>query len=370
MAILPLFQQPWQKLYKITFIPLLPLLFLFSFLYVFKCNKSSGKPNLPPSPPKLPIIGNLHQLGSLHALSKKYGPLMFLYFGHAPSLVVSSADMAREMMTTHDIVFSNRSKTITTNFLLYGCIDVAFSPYGEYWRKVRKVCVHELLSLKRVQSLHYVREEEVTILINKVRDSCLKGVSINLSELLIETANNIVTRVIFGKKFEEQELMGKPSELPRKVMVLIASVFWGDFFPSLGWIDILTGLLQSLKSTGREIDAYMDEVLEEHYKTEKCDDDEHPNKKDFVDIFLQLQKDGMLGFELRHENLKAILLVYFSLSLRVCLFARILGIMEILKEKSKEKKLGRCLVGMGSGKFCGRVRVFSPRAHQKVFSPK
>ena len=198
MAILPLFQQSWQKLYKITFIPLLPLLFLFSFLYVFKCNRSSGKPNLPPSPPKLPIIGNLHQLGSLRSLSKKYGPLMFLYFGHAPSLVVSSADKAREMMTTHDIVFSNRPKTITTNFLLYGCIDLAFSLYGEYWRKVRKVCVHEPLSLKRVQSLHYVREEEVTILINKVRDSCLKGVSINPSELLIETANNIVTRVIFG----------------------------------------------------------------------------------------------------------------------------------------------------------------------------
>ncbi|XP_030939218.1 cytochrome P450 71A1-like isoform X2 [Quercus lobata] len=281
MAVLqPLLQQSWQELHKMTFTLLLPLLFLFSFLYVFKCIRNSEKPNLPPSPPKLPIIGNLHQLGSLphrslHALSKKYGPLMFLYFGHAPSLVVSSADMAREMMTTHDKVFSNRPKTIATNFLLYGCIDLAFSPYGEYWRKVRKVCVHDLLSIKRVQSLHYVREEEVAILMNK---------------------------------FEEQDGMGKPSELPRKVMVLIASFFWGDFFPSLGWIDILTGLLPSLKSTGREIDAYLDEVLEEHYKTAKCDDDEHLNKKDFVDIFLQLQKDGMLGFELHHENLKAILL--------------------------------------------------------------
>ena len=168
--------------------------------------------------------------------------------------------------------------------------------------------------------------------------------------------------------------MGKPSELPRKVMVLIASVFWGDFFPSLGWIDILTGLLQSLKSTGREIDAYMDEVLEEHYKTEKCDDDEHPNKKDFVDIFLQLQKDGMLGFELRHENLKPILLVYFSLSLRVCLFARILGIMEILKRKVKRKNWEDVWLGwevenfvVGSGCFLPEpTKKFSPQNREKT----
>jgi len=137
MVILPLLQQSWQKLYKITFIPLLPLLFLFSFLFIFKCIRSSGKPNLPPSPPKLPIIGNLHQLGSLphrslQALSKKYGPVMFFYFGYAPTLVVSSANMAREMMKTHDILFSNRPKTMATNSLLYGCTDLAFSSYGEY----------------------------------------------------------------------------------------------------------------------------------------------------------------------------------------------------------------------------------------------
>ena len=319
MVILPLFQQSWQELYKITFIPLLPLLFLFFFLYVFKCIRSTGKPNLPPCPPKLPIIGNLHQLGSLphrslQALSKKYGPVMFFYFGHAPTLVVSSADMAREMMKTHDILFSNRPKTMATNSLFYGCTDLAFSSYGEYWRQVRKICVLELLSLKRVQSFQYTREEEVSILINKVHDMCLKGVSINLSELLIENSNNIVTRCVFGKRFGEVDGKGKSLELPRKVMVLLAAFSWEDYFPFLGWIDILMGFKPSLKSTCGELDAFLDQVVEEH-KTMKRDDDEHPNKKDFADILLQLQKNNMLDFKLSHDNLKAILLVSLSLSL-------------------------------------------------------
>jgi len=166
------------------------------------------------------------------------------------------------------------------------------------------------LSLKRVQSFQYTREEEVSILINKLYYLCLKGVSINLSELLIENSNNIVTRCVFGKKFGEVDGKGKSSELPRKVMVLLATFSWEDYFPFLGWIDILMGFKPSLKSTCGELDAFLDQVVEEH-KTMKRDDDENPNKKDFANILLQPQKNSMLDFELSHDNLKAILLDMF-----------------------------------------------------------
>ena len=108
-----------------------------------------------PSPPRLPIIGNLHQLGllphrSLHSLSLKHGPLMLLRFGSKPVLVVSSAAAAREIMKTQDLVFANRPWSTVISKLLYGSRDVAFSPYGEYWRQIRSLCVVHLLSNKRV----------------------------------------------------------------------------------------------------------------------------------------------------------------------------------------------------------------------------
>jgi hypothetical protein len=112
-------QQSWpQELQKIPFNPLLSLVFLIPFLYVFKRIRSS-KTNLPQSPPKIPIIGNLHQLGTLshrsfQALSNKYGSLMSMYLGNVPTIVVSYAD-SREIMKTHDIIFSNRPKTTATN---------------------------------------------------------------------------------------------------------------------------------------------------------------------------------------------------------------------------------------------------------------
>ncbi|RDX95129.1 Psoralen synthase, partial [Mucuna pruriens] len=79
-------------------------------------SKSKSNLNLPPFPPKLLIIGNLHQFGtlshrSLRDLSLKYGDMMMLQFGQkqTPSLVVSSAQVAREIMKTHELALSNQS---------------------------------------------------------------------------------------------------------------------------------------------------------------------------------------------------------------------------------------------------------------------
>ncbi|ESR55870.1 hypothetical protein KPL70_006843 [Citrus sinensis] len=114
---------------------LLLLILLLTLVQLLKITRrSSNHLNLPPSPPKLPILGNLHQLlgtlphRSLKALSERYGPLMFVYCGNSPTLVVSSAELACEMFKTHDIVISNRPKTTPANILLYECQGIGIDP--------------------------------------------------------------------------------------------------------------------------------------------------------------------------------------------------------------------------------------------------
>ncbi|ONH97777.1 hypothetical protein PRUPE_7G209500 [Prunus persica] len=55
-------------------------------------------------------------------------------------------------MKTNDTIFSNKPKLAISDRLLYEGKDVSTAPYGEHWRRMRSICVLQLLSNKRVQS--------------------------------------------------------------------------------------------------------------------------------------------------------------------------------------------------------------------------
>ena len=87
----------------------------------------------------------------------------------------------------------------------------------------------------------------------------------------------------------------------------------GDFFPSLAWVDVLAGQIPKFKVTLSSLDSFFDQVIAQHKeKMNKREDHELSDTKDFVDILLQLEEAGMLGFELSHDNLKAMLVVGLS----------------------------------------------------------
>ncbi|RVX04361.1 Cytochrome P450 71B36 [Vitis vinifera] len=75
-------------------------------------NRVEGqKKPLPPGPTKLPII-----LG-------------------APTVVVSSAEAAREFLKTHDIDCCSRPPLVGLGKFSYNHRDISFAPYGDYWRE-------------------------------------------------------------------------------------------------------------------------------------------------------------------------------------------------------------------------------------------
>ena len=121
----------------------------------------------PPGPWKLPVIGSMHHLvnvlphRALRDLAGVHGPLMMLQLGETPLVVVSSREMARQVLKTHDANFATRPKLLCGEIVLYRWADIVFSPSGDYWRKLRQLCAAEVLSPKRVLTFRHIREQEV-----------------------------------------------------------------------------------------------------------------------------------------------------------------------------------------------------------------
>ena len=104
---------------------------------------------LPPSPPgTLPFLGHLHKLllsrQTPHRwfddMSTRYGPILSLQIGCVPTLVVSSPEMAAQVLHTHDLVFASRSpSSLAAARFTYNCSGLARTPYGPLWRKVMPI---------------------------------------------------------------------------------------------------------------------------------------------------------------------------------------------------------------------------------------
>ncbi|XP_074588890.1 cytochrome P450 71A1-like [Curcuma longa] len=312
------------------FIPLLLLLLLRA-----KRKSSSSHGDLPPSPPGLPLVGNLLQLGpfihkSLAALSRRHGPLILLRLGRVPTLVVSSPDAARDVLRTHDHICASRPTTIATRILLDDCNDLAFAPYGYEWRQRRRICTLHLLSPKMVQSYALVRDQEVAAMIAAI---CSRGsaAEIDMSAVLFAFSNDILCRVVAGKKFEGRK--GLFSELISENSVLLAKIYLGDYLPWLGWVDWLLGNVARVKKNKKRWDNLLDQVIKEH--AERVSDDE----EDFVDVLISLQKDPVLESILTPGIIKALLQDMFAAGTETSYITLEWAMAELVRNPSKMQKL-------------------------------
>lgn len=111
---------------------------------------------------------------------------------------MTSREVAEAVLKTHDTNFASRPEMAAPKIIGYGCTDIAFSPYGAYWRQLRKICVMELLSAKRVKSFSSLRTEEIAGFLKDIAGAAARQTPVNLSLMLMSLANNIVCRYMWN----------------------------------------------------------------------------------------------------------------------------------------------------------------------------
>ncbi|KAJ1281881.1 hypothetical protein BS78_03G007600 [Paspalum vaginatum] len=321
-------------LHQLTLV-IAPLSCFLLILHLLAANKRPAPPQhrdgrarlLPPSPPGLlPVLGHLHLLGSLphralRSLARAHGPVLLLRFGRVPTVLVSSAAAAEEVMRTRDLAFASRPRSALADRLLYGR-DVAFAPYGEYWRQARRVCVLHLLSARRVLSFRRVREQEAAALVARVRAQASAAAPVDLSALLTEYANAVVSRAAFGDECARALLGG--ADRCRQVrdaltdfQTLLGTAPVGELLPWLGWVDAVRGMEGRIRRTFEALDGLLEKVIDDHRRRRRTHSRQQSGDDhlDLVDVLLDVHNmdEEHAGVQqLETNEIKAIILDMFA----------------------------------------------------------
>ncbi|XP_010539018.1 PREDICTED: cytochrome P450 83A1-like [Tarenaya hassleriana] len=280
---------------------------------VFFLSQKPGKHryNFPPGPRALPTIGNLHQISSknphrfLYGLSKTYGPIISYNLGCRRMVVVSSTELAREILKTQDANFANRPEHRGQRIMSYDRRDLGFNNYTPYYREMRKTSILHLFSPSRVASFRHVREEETKRMITKVEEAAAKNKVFDLSEFMLSYTNSTVCRQAFGKRYNEDG-----AEMRRFIKILYGTqaifglMFYSDIFPWFKFLDDITGLSSRMKEAFELQDTYLQELIDETLDPNRV----KPETESMIDILMDIYKNQPFSTEFTFENVKAVIL--------------------------------------------------------------
>ncbi|KAH1063715.1 hypothetical protein J1N35_028702 [Gossypium stocksii] len=117
----------------------------------------------------------------------------------------------------------------------------------------------------------------------------------------------ITARAAFGKKCKDQEAF--ISVVPEESKVN-SGFFVSEFFPSLKFLDVVSGLKHRVEKIHAEADRIVGNTVNDHKDSRAKGRSEDEDQEDLVDLLLRLQEDG--EFPLTDNNIKAILFDVFS----------------------------------------------------------
>ncbi|ONH99047.1 hypothetical protein PRUPE_6G007200 [Prunus persica] len=276
--------------------------------------------HLPPSPLALPIISHYHLLGPLihrtfHNLSLRFGPLFSLRLGSLQCVVVSSAALAKEFLSTHELSFISHAQSLAIESITYNA-SLAFAPYGPYWKFIKKLTVNELLGNRSINNLVSIRTQEYLRLLRFLAKKAESGEAVNLTEEFPKLWNNVTLEMIVGNRGLSAKgravLAKEAAVVVRQATRLFGEVSLCDFFWVCKKLD-LGGFVKRIEETHRRFDVLVEKVIrerEELRKKERMEEEEEV--KDFLDTLLDMLEDGSAEVEFTRLHIKALITDLFT----------------------------------------------------------
>ncbi|PPQ70818.1 hypothetical protein CVT24_001035 [Panaeolus cyanescens] len=219
----------------------------------------SSRSKLPPGPKRLPIIGNAHQIPQKSGWlvfsdwSKKYGDIIHIDALGQPIIVINSAKVAQDLLDNRSTIYSDRPVLQMASLCGYAR-SFTLIPYGEEWRKQRRILAQEF-TLSNCTQYHNLQNEGARTLVQKIIENPEQALAQVKLQLGI-----IIVRSTYGYEIKsvDDPILTKPlTALENFAKAAAPGNFLVDFIPWLKHIPPYfpgTGFLQTAKEWKQVLD--------------------------------------------------------------------------------------------------------------------
>ncbi|OMO74936.1 Cytochrome P450 [Corchorus olitorius] len=275
--------------------------------HLWSRSAAQSKNHAPQAAGAWPIIGHLPLFGgpklphiTLGDMAEKYGPIYGIKLGVHPGLVVSSWEIAKEIITNHDVDVTSRPKLTAFKHLGFDYTMFGFSPYGPYWREMRKIVNSELLSNQRLEQFKHVRVSELETSLKELYKLCAdqNGSSfVAMEKWFGDLLLNILFRMVTGKRYfgaaaseGHGKEAGKCQVVFRNFFRLLGVFLWKDTVPFLGFLDLFGGQEKAMKETAKDMNSIATDWLNEHKQKRLSNilPSGELKHQDFVDVLISI----------------------------------------------------------------------------------
>ncbi|KAL6012471.1 hypothetical protein ACLOJK_002960 [Asimina triloba] len=285
---------------------LLSLCCVLAVLISYKTRTSSCKGTRAPEPSGvLPLVGHLHLLGghvtrTVGSMADELGPAFIVRLGLNRALFVSSWELAKECFTTNDLAMATRPLSLAGKHLAYNYTMLSFSPYGPYWRQMRKIMTVQLLSARRLESLKHIRLAEIDMSMKGLHREWLKQggdkLVLDMRQWFCDLSFNVMTMILGGKRYFGSSDISDEDEARRfkhameQTLYLMGVFVVADALPFLRWMD-LGGHESAMKRAVGEMDILMDGWLADHRRKREQQGKVDGGVRDFIGVLLSILED-------------------------------------------------------------------------------
>ncbi|KNA10983.1 hypothetical protein SOVF_139350, partial [Spinacia oleracea] len=247
----------------------------------------------------------LHQ--TLHEISTTYGEILLLKLGVRKVLLISSPSAVEECLVKNDTIFADRPDTLVGRLLHYNNTSIAFSPYNDHFRTLKRLMTQEVFSSTKIPLFSGIRQDECNFLIRNLFQEAASDepVKVNLNQGFNHLALNIMTMMTAGKRYygkdiEDATQAKQFSELLREGSVLSAADNPGDFLPILKFL--FRGLERQMVAWMDKTDSFYQQLLDERKSKVNTD-----GTKAIIDVLISAQKQDPVFFT--NEVIKGMIMV-------------------------------------------------------------